>query len=55
MTCMWRHHVIVAAQPIAPRDQDEQELRSGDVCGGGRSPFRAEPAAEPFGNKTAGC
>ena len=26
-----------------------------DVCGGGRSPLRAEPAAEPFGHKTAGC
>jgi hypothetical protein len=37
------------------RDQDERELRGGDVCGGGRSPFRAEPAAEQFGHKTAGC
>lgn len=37
------------------RDQDEQELRGGYLCGGGCSPLRAEATAAPFGYKPAGC
>ena len=46
-TCIWRHHVMVA-QPIASVTKTSRSCAA-DVCGGGRSPLRAELAAEPFG------